>query len=75
MKYRVLTPSGVMAEGEWDNMADIPRVLPDRFERYFETYETETVKVNEDGEVIGVVTWEEKDAAGNTWWNFIAKQV
>lgn len=43
--YKVKTPSGVFADGEWDDPSQIPPKLPDRFEHYFETAEAEILKV------------------------------
>ena len=41
--YRVLTPSGVFAEGEFDDPTKIPSKLPDRWEHYFDTAESDVV--------------------------------
>ena len=43
--YRVLTPSGVLADGEWMRREDIPARIPDRFNNYFETAEAEIIEV------------------------------
>jgi hypothetical protein len=43
--FKVLTPSGVMADGEYENIQEIPPTLPDRFERYFDTAESDVVPV------------------------------
>lgn len=43
--YRVITPSGVEADGEFEDLADIPPKLPDRFEHYFDTAEADIVPV------------------------------
>lgn len=43
--YKVLTPSGVLAEGEFDDPTRIPDRLPDRFEAYFDTAEADVVPV------------------------------
>ena len=43
--YKVLTPGGVMADGEFDDPRTIPPTLPDRFERYFDTTEADVVPV------------------------------
>jgi hypothetical protein len=43
--YKVLTPSGVYAEGEFDDPTGIPDRLPDRFHHYFETAEADIIPV------------------------------
>jgi hypothetical protein len=43
--YKVLTPAGVLADGEFENPTAIPEKLPDRFERYFDTSDAEIVPV------------------------------
>jgi hypothetical protein len=43
--YKVMTPAGVLADGEFDNPTIIPEKLPDRFERYFDTSDAEIVPV------------------------------
>jgi hypothetical protein len=43
--YAVLTPDGVLAEGEFADPQDIPETLPDRFEHYFKTAEADIVPV------------------------------
>lgn len=43
--FKVKTPSGVFADGEWGNRSEIPAKLPDRFEQYFDTAEAEIVEV------------------------------
>lgn len=43
--YKVLTPAGVLADGEFDDPAFIPEKLPDRFEHYFDTSDAEVVPV------------------------------
>ncbi len=43
--YAVLTPDGVLAEGEYADPQDIPDTLPDRFEHYFRTAEADIVPV------------------------------
>src|SRR5215813_11408371 len=35
-RYKVLTPSGTLADAEFEDPAAIPDKLPDRFNRYFE---------------------------------------
>jgi hypothetical protein len=47
VKYKVLTPSGVFADGIFDSLEDIPEMLADRFENYFLTAEAEKVKFYE----------------------------
>lgn len=41
--YKVLTPSGVIADREFDDPLKIPEKLPDRFEQYFETADADIV--------------------------------
>jgi hypothetical protein len=43
--YKVLTPSGVFAEPDFDDPSVIPPKLPDRFERYFDTAEADVVPI------------------------------
>lgn len=43
--YKVLTPSGVFAEGEFDDPTKIPEKLPDRWEHYFDTAESDVVPI------------------------------
>jgi len=43
--YKVLTPAGVLADGEFDDPTVIPEKLPDRFEHYFDTSDAEIVPV------------------------------
>jgi hypothetical protein len=43
--YKVVTPSGVLAAGEFDDPTKIPEKIPDRFENYFDTSEAEVVPV------------------------------
>ncbi len=43
--YKVLTPSGVFAEGEFDDPTKIPERLPDRWEHYFDTAESDVVPI------------------------------
>lgn len=43
--YKVTTPSGVLADGEFDDPTKIPSKLPDRFEHYFDTAESDVVPV------------------------------
>lgn len=45
MPFRVLTPSGVYAEGEWERREDIPAKIPDRWEHYFETADADILEV------------------------------
>lgn len=44
-RYTVLTPSGVLADAEFEDPTEIPAQLPDRFHRYFDTAESEVVTV------------------------------
>jgi hypothetical protein len=39
----VLTPSGVLAEGEFEDPTKIPEKLADRFNRYFDTSDSDVV--------------------------------
>lgn len=43
--YMVLTPSGVLAEGEYEDPLKIPEKVPDRFFNYFPTAEADIVPV------------------------------
>jgi len=43
--YKVLTPSGVLADAEFDDPTAIPDKLPDRFEHYFETSDADVVPI------------------------------
>src|SRR5262249_53891156 len=43
--YKVLTPDGVYAEREFSSPTEIPEKLPDRFEHYFDTAESDVVPV------------------------------
>lgn len=43
--YKVTTPSGVLADGEFDDPMKIPPRLPDRFEHDFDTAESDVVPV------------------------------
>jgi hypothetical protein len=43
--YKVLTPSGVFAEGEFDDPTKIPEKLPDRWEHYFDTADSDVIPV------------------------------
>lgn len=43
--YKVTTPSGVLADGEFDDPTQIPPRLPDRFEHYFDTAESDVVPI------------------------------
>jgi hypothetical protein len=43
--YKVLTPNGVLAEGEFDDPTAIPARLPDRRENYFDTSEADVIPV------------------------------
>jgi hypothetical protein len=49
MKYKVKTPSGVFACGEWRERVDIPEILMDRWEHRFFVEDGEIVEVS--GEV------------------------
>ena len=41
--YKVVTPAGVLADGEFDDPTVVPEKLPDRFEHYFDTSDAEIV--------------------------------
>lgn len=43
--YKVVTPNGVLAEGEFEDPTKIPSRLPDRRERYFDTDDADVVPV------------------------------
>ena len=43
--YVVLTPSGVYADGEYEDPRKIPDKVPDRFNHYFDTQEADIVPV------------------------------
>ncbi len=43
--YKVLTPSGVFAEPDFDDPSAVPNKLPDRFEHYFDTAEADIVPI------------------------------
>jgi hypothetical protein len=43
--YKVLTPSGVLAEGEFEDPTKIPQKLPDRFNDYFDTADSDVVPI------------------------------
>lgn len=43
--YVVITPSGVMANDEFEDPSDIPERLPDRFNQYFDTAEADVVPI------------------------------
>jgi hypothetical protein len=43
--YKVMTPDGVMADGEFEDPTSIPEKLADRFSNYFDTSEADVVPV------------------------------
>lgn len=43
--YKVVTPNGVLAEGEFDDPTQIPSRLPDRREKYFDTDDSDVIPV------------------------------
>jgi hypothetical protein len=43
--YKVTTPSGALADEEFDDPREIPEQLPDRFDHYFSTAESSVVPV------------------------------
>ena len=43
--YKVITPGGVMADQEFNDPTEIPAQLPDRFETYFDTSDSDVVPV------------------------------
>jgi hypothetical protein len=45
--YKVITPSGAFADGDFDDPTKIPPKLPDRFNEYFETAEADVVPILE----------------------------
>jgi hypothetical protein len=50
--FRVLTPSGVIADGAWRTRGEIPARIPDRFNHYFDTSEEEIIEVPDDPAVL-----------------------
>jgi hypothetical protein len=44
-RYKVVTPSGAYAEGEFDQLSEIPERLPDRFNNYFDTAEADITPI------------------------------
>ncbi len=44
-KFRVMTPNGVIADGEWGSKENIPARIPDRFNNYFDTAEADIIEV------------------------------
>lgn len=43
--YKVLTPSGVLTDDEYDDPRQIPPTLADRFEHYFDTADFDVVPI------------------------------
>lgn len=43
--YKVRTPSGVYADGEFEDVSQIPSRLPDRFNNYFDTADADITPV------------------------------
>ena len=43
--FKVVTPSGVLAEDDYEDPSKVPPRVPDRFHNYFETDETDIVPV------------------------------
>jgi hypothetical protein len=43
--YKVVTPSGALADEDFDDPGNIPEKLPDRFENYFETSEADVIPI------------------------------
>lgn len=43
--YKVVTPSGVLTDAEFDDPTKIPEKLPDRFEKYFDTSEADVIPI------------------------------
>lgn len=43
--YKVITPSGVLSDDEFDDLKKIPARLPDRWEHYFDTAESDVMPV------------------------------
>lgn len=41
--YKVMSPSGALADPEFDDPREIPDKLPDRWENYFDTSEADVV--------------------------------
>lgn len=44
-RYKILTPSGVLADNEFEDPTKIPETLPDRFNRYFATADADVIPV------------------------------
>ena len=44
-RFKVIAPSGAYADGEFENLAQIPERLPDRFNNYFDTAEADVTPV------------------------------
>jgi hypothetical protein len=43
--YKVLTPTGVLTDAEFDDPTAIPEKLPDRHEHYFETSDADVIPI------------------------------
>ena len=43
--YKVLTPSGVFADGEFSDPGEIPQRLADRWEHYFDTSDSDVIPI------------------------------
>ena len=43
--YKVVTPSGVLTDGDYDDPRDVPEWVPDRFNNYFEIATGDVVPV------------------------------
>jgi hypothetical protein len=41
--YKVVTPTGALADEDFDNLEQIPEKVADRFENYFETSEADVI--------------------------------
>jgi len=44
-RYKVVTPSGVYADGEFSEVSEIPERLPDRFNNYFDTADADILPI------------------------------
>ena len=57
MTYRVLTPSGVIADGSWRRVRDIPDRISDRWDVYFDTSSAMILVTDDFGEEYEVPRW------------------
>jgi hypothetical protein len=57
-KYQILTPSGVIADGEWSSPTEIPERIPDRWDIYFDTRDSVVVITDDSGTVTKKNFWD-----------------